>query len=337
MPESPTTGGLEGRDNTRPSGVAPGYTRISLSDMTLTFTTANGITSERIVQVEQTLAADTITYTGESGRTYEVPNNWLVDGMIPTDRIRTGPNRPVRRPGGPVRWAAGDSVMGRYAAGGYITPNDLRATAADMNNYVTYRATTCDCEMCRRDRTGLWPDTAEQRERREAAGQRRQELIRADEQRLAEVEARAEETLRMVLKPDELAHYEENDEIIVTGADGNRYRIGRGLVGNVQLLDHRGNVMANACCHPNLYVNGHENPRLPEKDAHIAQILYLRHDLERFWRTANAGWINITERMKYFRDHPTFDKDRPISNSEVAANDTTRADWARHLVRSLLP
>lgn len=329
MPESPTTGGLEGRDSTRPSGVAPGYTRLTFSGSTLAFTTANETRYERIVQAEQDF--DTITYTCESGRIWIIPSDWRNGDVISTSQIRTGANRPVRRPA-PRRFEAGDYVMGRYAAGGYITPNDLR-------EYIpqTYTATTCDCEMCRRDRTGLWPDTPEQRERREAAGQRRQELIRADEQRLAEIDARAEETLRMVLKPDELAHYEENSELLITGADGMKYRIGRGLVGNVQLLDHRGNVMANACCHPNLYVNGHENPRLPEKDAHIAQILYLRHDLERFWRTANAGWINITERMKYFRDHPTFDRDRPISASETAANETTRADWARHLVRSLLP
>ncbi len=103
-----------------------------------------------------------------------------------------------------------------------------------------------------------------------------------DEQQAAASE-RGEAMLRMVLSPAELAHYDQTGDIIVTGSDGCRYRIGPGIVGNVYLLDDAGQVAAALCCHP--VQNG-----LPHRDSHAVQVLALRNDAETFRQTANIEW-----------------------------------------------
>lgn len=59
--------------------------------------------------------------------------------------------------------------------------------------------------------------------------------------------------------------------------DGQEYRFHRGTHGNVHLIDDRGAIVQTYCIQPD---------DVPEGDAHVAQLMMLRHDRERFMRLA---------------------------------------------------
>ena len=117
----------------------------------------------------------------------------------------------------------------------------------------------------------------------------------------------------MVLLPDELKVYEKTRQIIVTGADKQRYRIAEGIVNNVLLLGKGGETLAALCCHPDMYA-GDRDPNamepLPYRDAHIAQILYLRYDLDKFWATANIEFHDPVTRDEYYNQRTLRDRAR---------------------------
>lgn len=326
MPDA-STGGTGDRGNTRSPGtasandiIAPGDVRIDVTDSGIaTFTTSGGNTlTERIAELR--VEGDTVRYIGMCGYSWSVPRTWR-SGDTVSDAT--------------ITWSANT----RYARGGYV--------AAPVT------AGTCDCEMCVRSRaqwvnvgtavtaegtftvgggTYMRPTlvTEQQRVRAEQLRllQQRQQRERADRERIAwkkradAADARAEETLRMVLKPDELANYDKTGTIIVTGSDGRRYYIMRGIVGNVTLLGTRGDPndpVASLCCHPDLYPGAEQNTPLPYKDAYIAQILYLRYALDKFWQTANISWHSIDARNEYL--------DRRRSRVDSLAGRIFRGQW----------
>lgn len=292
MPESPTTGALGGRDHTRPPA---GFVRIDLQpDGMITLVTDSTTVRDRVIEV--TVDLRTTTYVCESGTSWNVPRDWHLRDLLPLrDLTVVMTRRPGPRPGGGV-------IPPRYAAGGAVTAT-MNGVNFPGGNVVTFGYTNptttvhqyCGCQVCQENRLdqGFWDGNDQERQIRLA----REETERR--RKLAEADERAEETLRMVLCPDELAHYDETGEIIITGADGWRYRIARGIVNNVHLLDRKGEMVAALCCHPRL-VSSDGPERMPDKDAHIGQILYLRHDWANFWATANVSWLSAAARDEYF-------------------------------------
>lgn len=148
-------------------------------------------------------------------------------------------------------------------------------------------------------------------ERRQAAEERRREhqefrqrLEQERQERLARrqaAKARGEELLRMVLLPDELRVYEDTDRIIVGGSDGRRYEINDGVVSNVEAMEN-GRRIAVLCCHPDLNPDG-ASDNMPYRDAHVAQVLQLRHDAKAFWDKANIDWEDLEAERQYHREH----------------------------------
>lgn len=289
MPEN-TTGNSEGRDNTRPSGVTParlrpsgvtpGRVRIDVVGWNVTFTTWTGQTyRDRADSVEMMRGGEAL-YTCASGRSWTAPRDWRPGDTVSVNDFN---NWVVTEP-----W-----TEPRYFAGGYVAPNQMREQPPRVPQQLRLQqlqrmAAVCNCETCRQA----------YRQDHEQPSSDWEQRYREEMRRREQAEARAEETLRMVLKPDELAHYEEDNELVVTASDGERYRIDSGLVGNVRLLNEAGVATASLCCHPNLYPEGSGEP-LPYRDGHIAQILYLRHDLDNFWKTANIQWHNNAAREAY--------------------------------------
>ena len=250
----------------------------------------------------------TTAYTFASGRTWTSPRGW-----------RPGDQAPINSFGNTVRTRYGNQEnfargYERYARGGYIRADEMNAMVRDV---------PCTCQLCRGMQLGygggLMQDRAtgtagiqgrEEYERREQ--ERREQRERERQARRVRMEAakvRAEETLRMVLLPDELAVYEKTKQIIVTGADKRRYRIADGVVNNVLLLGGYGETLAALCCHPELYASGDNEP-LPHRDAHIAQILYLRYDLDKFWATANIEFHDPVTRDEYYNQRTLRDRAR---------------------------
>ena len=167
--------------------------------------------------------------------------------------------------------------------------------------------------------------TDEQREARYAELQQAREALSADREsrrvreaaahaeRQAERDAareRAEQLLRMVLSPEEREHYDNTEEVIITGSDGYRYRIHDGSVSNVELVDAGDERLADLCAHPVLH--DEQSRRLPYRDVHAAQVLALRADASGFHRKANIDW---TDRGRRWLREPTV---QPAPRSHTA-------------------
>lgn len=293
MPDA-STGGTGGRDNTRLpggwhgtlTGVPEGSVRIELSgDGYVTFTFANSIFTDLILEVRSELG--NLTYFSNSGRTFTVPNTFIWGDTIPSSAITW---TTVRTNTQVIQANAFGQVEPRYAVGGVVRAANLNVPPPERYQM------TCDCEMCQnagRRRADL--DVA--RFNQAAIQQRATED--AEDARIKAAEVRAEETFRMVLLPDELAKYDRMKRVIVTGADGQRYEIRDGLMNNVWLLGPTGAPLATLCCHPQLYHEG-DQQMLPLRDAHAAQVLYLRYDLDRFWETANVNWYDEDSRASFY-------------------------------------
>lgn len=280
MPET-STGGAGDRADTRSPGDLANNVRIDVnSNMDVTFTSSDGTFYDRVANV--TMAFNEVTYRTDNGYLWSVPRTWRSGDTVPRADIRwTNP-------------ATG------YVRGGYVPNTNVALPGGYIEpaRFVQTEQGGCPCDMCRQRRAQSF-ETPDQRARRMTAEQEAIERARVERQaKEAAADARAEETLRMVLRPKELAHYDGTGEIIITGADGNRYLIDNGVVSNVHLLAKRGNrKLVTFCCHPKLWENDTE--MLPYKDAHIGQILYLRHDLDRFYKKANKYWHDLATRDEY--------------------------------------
>lgn len=142
--------------------------------------------------------------------------------------------------------------------------------------------------------TPSWPElSAEELAARDA--RRVQRAAERDEQRRsrARVQDRAVELLRALLTPAQLAQYELDGAFEVVGSDGGRYRIRRGVSGNVRLLDPGGEEAAGLCAHPELRVHDDDQQfvgHLPEADVAVGQMLLLQTDEAEFLRRANVHW-----------------------------------------------
>lgn len=305
MPET-SNGGTGGRANTRspggpvmtpgpiaaPTGVPEGYVRVDLSgDGYVVFTFTDHVFTDLILEAR--LELGNISYFCESGRVWTVPDyfRWG-DTVLSTDVTWTAGRARGGRIGGDRVFFPGERVA-RYMPGDLVQANDFGLSPEAMATVPPVRlrgaAGGCDCERCR-----------ERRRYEDPVGEHRRQVAAAAKTAEARqrAEVRAEETLRMVLLPDELAEYESSGKLIITGGDGEKYQIGIGLVHNVHLLDgDSGEMRAALCCHPTMYVNGY-NKQLPYKDAHIAQVLYLRYDIDKFWETANVVWHDKTARRR---------------------------------------
>lgn len=123
----------------------------------------------------------------------------------------------------------------------------------------------------------------ERRARAETSrAEHRRELARA-RQALERADARARELLLALLTDEQARTYQQDGWFDVLGSDGGLFRIiNRGQAGNVEELAG-GQAIASYCCHP--------PGRLPDADAHAAQLLHLQTDEKGFRRTANRTWL----------------------------------------------
>jgi len=178
------------------------------------------------------------------------------------------PTVPVYNPPGVTAggvWGAWTMTAVTYT--GSTGTTVLQATSSVWDTWytsstTTYTAMTESTQRADADERAAWLERCRQRDEARAAAYDRSEAL-----------------FRMVLSPDELAHYVATGEVIVTGSQGNRYRIELGILGNVHLLDDDGQVTAELCCHPG---------GVPDRDSHAAQVLALRNDEEMFTARANV-------------------------------------------------
>lgn len=238
-----------------------------------------------------------VSYDSNEGYTINTLDGRTLTGNGPMTVTGSAGNRTYTFPGGlqSADEAAGIRPMGGAAQFTYTPP------VAQQFDVATFME-ACTCSLCRPTAQTLHrraADEAAARQRREEAQVRQREMMA----RRAEAERRASETLRAILRPDELAQWTRTGRLIITGSDGKRYRINEGMVYNVALLDDSDEVLAHLCCHPDMYpIYSASDPEpLPILDVHVAQVLWLRHDLRRFWETANIDWRNQHAREKYER------------------------------------
>ncbi len=119
------------------------------------------------------------------------------------------------------------------------------------------------------------------REAQAVAAQRRQREAEERHQRQLAAAGRAEQLLLSFLTPEQARSYTEDGSFLVTGSAGGRWRIRHdGHMGNVDLLDEAGQVVAWYCIHP--------PGGLPDADAYLAQMLHLVTDEESFRVIGNA-------------------------------------------------
>lgn len=123
----------------------------------------------------------------------------------------------------------------------------------------------------------------ESEEEREARVQR--ELIRTEERKkkerirkLASIEAKS--LLDSVLTEVQRECFKKENWFLVIGKSGDIYRINRGFVGNVDLLDPTGKLLRSFCMHI--------NTRFPMEDNLVAQKLHLETDDKHFVENANV-------------------------------------------------
>jgi hypothetical protein len=97
-------------------------------------------------------------------------------------------------------------------------------------------------------------------------------------------EARATALLLSVLPEDQKEPYRLTGVFEIIGSRGGRYRIRRGVAGNIDWLDEHGNRGGSLCCHPPM----HGANWVPTPDVMLAQMLALQCDEADFVRVANG-------------------------------------------------
>jgi hypothetical protein len=96
----------------------------------------------------------------------------------------------------------------------------------------------------------------------------------------ANARGRALALLHSLLTPEQWASWRRERRVELEGSEGRRYRVARGIAGNVLELDAAGQPRTTWC--------GHPDGRFGEEDCVISQILALTHDEAGFRRVANA-------------------------------------------------
>lgn len=178
------------------------------------------------------------------------------------------------------------------------------ATTATWNGWVTQSSTTSSATVTV---WGAWlnggtgantataanapdPDLLARWEAQRAEREAQWEAERAErEAAQAMARARAEETLRAVLDPEQWESWQREQRFELITQSGQRYRIRRGVSGNVRLIED-GEEREALCAHPPTVVLDEEGRyvgTMPTEDVVIAQVLALRTDEEAFRRTAN--------------------------------------------------
>jgi hypothetical protein len=173
------------------------------------------------------------------------------------------------------------------------------ATIADNHLFTTWAAGTTSSATVTANVWNTWTfgtgtfvnytydsntPTEEDRERW-AERERQAERARAErELRAAAATIRAEETLHGLLDDAQWASWCEGKQFSLITPAGNRYKIRRGIAGNITGLDADGREVESLCCHP--AVRGFDG-LMPAEDVVIAQVLGLRFEEKRFREVAN--------------------------------------------------
>jgi hypothetical protein len=113
----------------------------------------------------------------------------------------------------------------------------------------------------------------------------RQEAIAAAVLAKRIAEQRAEELLLRVLDQRQKEDFKKHGHFFVFGKNRTRYRIRKGRVGNVDVVNRSGIIDHRLCFHP----NDHE---MPDIDVMLAQKLHLEHDEAGCLRIANVHASN---------------------------------------------
>lgn len=125
--------------------------------------------------------------------------------------------------------------------------------------------------------------TAEQQAAQELRTAARREQARSEVLARQRAARRALATLLRFISAEQREELRQHGHFLVRGgASGNLYRIRRGRVANIDVLDGAGAVLLRLCAHPALEV--------PDSDTMLAQALHLQSaaNEEQFVRTANV-------------------------------------------------
>lgn len=125
--------------------------------------------------------------------------------------------------------------------------------------------------------------------RREQFQREQRERMAAQAKQRDEAAERARALLVGVLSEAQRQMFEAHRWIVVKGRSGRLYRVRRGSVGNVDVLDNTGNVLHRLCAHPHIWT--------PDEDVMLAQLLHLQHDDDAFCRVANLHPVLARERV----------------------------------------
>lgn len=161
----------------------------------------------------------------------------------------------------------------------YATNSAWNSWTSGNANTVTFTGNYLPAEPTEEER-------AQQRERAER--QRVEAQERTDRERIAR--ERARETLQQVLDGEQWERWEREQQFELITQSGRRYRIRRGVSGNVRLIED-GQEAEALCAHPPTGVYSDDRRdylgALPVEDVVIAQVLALQADEESFRRVAN--------------------------------------------------
>lgn len=154
---------------------------------------------------------------------------------------------------------------------GNSTATTTIATSSDtcvywVNANTTIQPPTPTPEQVARQRADAerWrKQTEEERQKREAAERRAQELLEAN----------------LVL--EERERLRKDNHIFVNGRSGCRYRIRKGRTGNIDVVDDKGKITHSLCAHP--------AEAVPDYDTMLAQKIMLEDDDIGFSRIANRN------------------------------------------------
>jgi hypothetical protein len=175
------------------------------------------------------------------------------------------------------------------------------ANASVWNGWITSNATTTGGNLYLNVAVPTEP-SEEQRERWRAEEQERLERYRERAQAAEAAAERARETLRELLSAEQWEQYEREQLFELVTQSGRRYRIKRGVSGNVKLIE-QGVEVESLCAHPPTTVVGDDGRvagALPTEDVLIAQVLALGADEDGFRRVANISdhrgrYVHVSE------------------------------------------
>lgn len=121
--------------------------------------------------------------------------------------------------------------------------------------------------------------SAEERALWEEQRRQMEESMRVEREKREAADARARELLLAVLQREQREQFERDGHFLVTGRSGRRYRLRRGTVANIDVIERDGRVKHRLCAHP---------LAVPAHDTLVAQKLWLENDDEAFARVANV-------------------------------------------------